>query len=338
MENEIKQQTGKLLNHVAGYVGLRTIELGLRHGLLAEAHKHPDGITVDALAEKTGLDPFYVTVWVRSAYGAEVLELNGDSSYKLAPHMEKLLLNEDFPGHVGGVFKVMLQPEFFDKFSKNLATGERLWWNECSPDFIQAVSATGMPFYNRMIPGGMEKVPGLKEKLEKGASVLELCVGTGRGLAKLVRQYPNCTFTGQDGDAHSLGLTAQRLKDLGVDSKVSLIKSTLEDLNFENEFDMVFINISMHECRDLNVSTQNIFHALKPGGDFVISDFPFPEEVSDCRTTPARIMCGIQFFEALIGDQLLPTKAFVELLNKNNFKDVSSVDVTPIHAITWGKK
>ncbi len=30
-------------------------------------------------------------------------------------------------------------------------------------------------------------------------------------------------------------------------------------------------------------------------------------------------MSGIQFFEALIGDQLLPTQAFVELLRRHGF-------------------
>jgi len=338
MEHELKQQAGKLLNHVAGYVGFRTIELGMAHGLLAETHKHHEGITSDDLAKNTGLDPFYVSVWAQSAYGAEVLELDENSRYKLAPHIEKLLLDEDFPGHIGGVFKVMLQPEFFDTFSQNFSTGKRLWWNECSPDFIQAVSATGRPFYNRLIPAGIDKVPELNERLEKGANILELCVGAGRGLVKLVQQYPNCTFTGQDGDAHSLELAEKHLKDSGLNSRVLLVNSTLENLKFENEFDMVLINISMHECRDIDKSAKNILRALKPGGTFVISDFPFPEEVSDCRTVPARIMCGIQFFEALIGDQLLPTKTFIELLNKYEFKDVSSADVTPIHAITWGRK
>jgi hypothetical protein len=49
-------------------------------------------------------------------------------------------------------------------------------------------------------------------------------------------------------------------------------------------------------------------------------------------------MSGIQFFEALIDDQLLPTKAFVDLLNRHDFKDVNAFDVTPVHAITHGRK
>jgi hypothetical protein len=94
----------------------------------------------------------------------------------------------------------------------------------------------------------------------------------------------------------------------------------------------------MHECRDIEKSTANIHHALKPGGFFVISDFPFPETTEELRTVPARIMAGIQHFEATIDDQMLPIKAYVELLNRHGFRNVGTVELTPVHALTYGQK
>jgi len=105
--------------------------------------------------------------------------------------------------------------------------------------------------------------------------------------------------------------------------RATLIQSPLEDLNINEEYDLVINNISMHECRDIEKVTANIYRALKTGGYFVISDFSFPESTEDCRTVPARIMCGIQFFEAHIDDQLLPVKAYLELLNRHGFKSIS---------------
>ena len=119
---------------------------------------------------------------------------------------------------------------------------------------------------------------------------------------------------------------------------MSLVQSTLEDLDVAEEFDMVTINVSIHECRDIEKVTQNVRRALKPNGYFVISDFPFPETTEECRTVPARLMCGIQFFEAIIDDQLLPTQAFVDLLNEHGFQGVDSFDLTPVHAVTYGRK
>lgn len=42
---ELKEQGGRLLGQIAGYVGHRTIELGLQRGLITELAQHPGGIT-----------------------------------------------------------------------------------------------------------------------------------------------------------------------------------------------------------------------------------------------------------------------------------------------------
>ena len=39
-QQDIQQQAGKVLSQVAGYVGVRTIEIGLRFGLFEEIGKH----------------------------------------------------------------------------------------------------------------------------------------------------------------------------------------------------------------------------------------------------------------------------------------------------------
>ena len=94
----------------------------------------------------------------------------------------------------------------------------------------------------------------------------------------------------------------------------------------------------MHECRDIDRVTQNVLAALKPGGVFVISDFPFPDSADGLRTLPARVMSGIQYFEALIGDQLLSTGYFVDLLRRHGFRDVEGIDITPVHNLICGTK
>ena len=66
----------------------------------------------------------------------------------------------------------------------------------------------------------------------------------------------------------------------------------------QEQYDLVLINISRHECQDIRKVTRNVYQALKPGGSFVISNFPFPASTGETRTVPARLTCGIQFFEA----------------------------------------
>ena len=227
----LPDQAGKLLSQVAGYVGVRTIEMGLRLGLVEAIAKHAGGLTPEALAAATHLDPFYVQVWCRGAYAADALDMGDDGAYRLAPHMATLLLDDSSPAYIGAMFAVMVQPEIFDRFAEQLPTGDRLWWDQCSPDWIRAVSGTGRAFYNRLIAAGLGRVPGLPERLAAGARVLELACGAGIGLVKLARAYPSCTFVGLDGDAYSLELAQQNLRQAGLDGSVELVHSTLEDLD-----------------------------------------------------------------------------------------------------------
>jgi ubiquinone/menaquinone biosynthesis C-methylase UbiE len=332
----VAEQAPMLLAQIAGYVGHRTIAIGLRSGLIRALAAAP-GVTGEDLAQSLGLDHFYVSVWCRSALAAGVVERVGDG-YRLGDHMETLLLDTGSPAYVGGVFLVCEAPEMFGRFEANLASGNRMWWDETSPEWIAGVAGTGTPFYTRLVPGGLAQVPGLSERLAAGCRVVDTACGAGAGVVRLARTYPECEIVGVDGDQHSIDAARARVEAAGLTDRVRLVCSGLEDMALDDPATVVINNISMHECRDIDRVTQNVRAALEPGGWFVISDFPFPDTDDGLRTAPGRIMCGIQFFEAQIDDQLLPRAAYDELLARHGFVEVGSVTVTPMHAITYGRR
>jgi hypothetical protein len=186
------------------------MDMGLQHGLLEEVNRHPQGVATEALARQCGLDPFYVQMWCRAAYASDFLEVGEGQTYRLAPFVDRLLLDKGFPGYMGGMPAIITSPEIFDRFAEKLPSGERTWWDQCSPTFIQAVGGTGWPFYTGIITTGFSKVPGLVELLNAGARVLELACGVGTGLARIAQAYPSATFVGVDGDAYSLQLTRRQ--------------------------------------------------------------------------------------------------------------------------------
>ncbi len=288
-----QEQSKALLTQAAGYVGHRTIAMGLRSGLVAALAARP-GATAADLADALDFDDFYVSVWCRSALAAGVVERAG-RGYRLAPHLDGLLLDTASPAYVGGLFAVMQQREMFDRFEESLASGERLWWDECSPEWISSVAAAGGPFYARLVPGGLAQVPGLAERLDEGCRIADTACGAGGGVVRLAQAYPACEVVGVDGDAHSLATAEQRCADAGVSDRVSLVHSPLEDFRLDDPATVVINNISMHECRDIDRVTENVKAALEPGGWFVISDFPFPDTDEGLQSVPGRIMAGIQF-------------------------------------------
>jgi SAM-dependent methyltransferase len=325
-----------VLSLLAGYVGHRTVSIGLRTGLIRTLDDRP-GSTPDDLAEACGLDPFYVSVWCRAALAAGVTERDG-TGHRLVDHMATLLLDTTSPAFVGGVFDVLEAPEMFGRFEDAFASGERMWWDDASPEWIAAVSGTGTPFYTRLIPGGLDRVPGVAEALADGCRVVDTACGAGMGVVRLATTYSGCTVVGVDGDQHSIDRARARIEEAGLTDRVELICSALEDMEIDTPARVVVNNISMHECRDIDRVTENVVAALEPGGWFVISDFPFPDTDEGLRSVPGRIMTGIQFFEAQIDDQLLPRKAYDGLLARHGFVDIGSVQLTPMHAVTYGRR
>lgn len=330
-----QEQAGRLLTQVAGHMGVRTIETGLASGLVARLADTP-GSSADDLAEALGLDDFYVAVWCRAAFAAGVLERDG-GGFRLATHLPTLLLDTTSPAYVGGLFPLVLQPEMFDRFAATLASGERMWWDETSPEWIAGVGGTGRPFYTRLVPGGLAQVPGLAAELEAGCRVVDTACGSGIGLVRLARTYPACELVGVDGDAHSVEQARVLLAGSGV-TGVELVTSPLEDFALGRPARVVINNISMHECRDIDRVAERVKDALEPGGWFVISDFPFPDTDEGLRSVPGRVMCGIQFFEAQIDDQLLPRAAYDDLLARHGFTEIGHTVITPMHAVTWGRR
>jgi SAM-dependent methyltransferase len=332
----LAEQAPVLLSQVAGYVGFRVVAMGLRTGLIAALAKNPDGATADDLADWLDLDSFYVSVWCQGAVAAGILDRD-QGWYRLAPHVATLLLDDSSPAHVGAVFDVLGQWEVFDRFEATLASGERMWWDQTNHDWIAGVAGTGRPFYTRLVPGGLEQVPGLTDRLADGGVIVDTACGSGVGLVRLATHYPDNEIIGVDGDAHSLELARQLIDAAGVADRVRLLHQPLEDLTLDVPAAVIINNISMHECRDSDRVTQRVRAALEPGGWFVISDFPFPDTVDGLRTAPGRIMSGIQFFEAQIDDQLQPRQAYDELLARHGFRDLGNFTLTPMHAVTHAR-
>ena len=63
----------------------------------------------------------------------------------------------------------------------------------------------------------------------------------------------------------------------------------MEDLDAEDEYEVITINVSMHECRDIEKVTAAVYRALKPGGYLLNSDFPFPDSAEGIRSIPGRL-------------------------------------------------
>ncbi len=335
---EVAEQAAKVLTSVAGLSTAWTIELGLRLGLFASLAEHPAGAAADTVAAALGLDPSYTAVILRAAYAGEVLDLEGDR-YRLAEHMETLLLDSDAPGYVAGAVRtfVALRETFLDL--RDLArSGEREWWQDFDPEWIDAVGENGQTYYRRLLDAVVPRLDSVGAALEAGARYLDLACGTCKGPAKVVAAYPATRVTAVDCDPYTIAVAERTTKELGVRDSFDFVCSFVETLDLPAAHDLAVINVSLHEARDIERAVERVHSALRPGGTFVVSEFPFPERTESCRGVPGRLMCGVQLFEAHIGCQLLPASRFVALLEGCGFAEVGTIELTPTQVVVHGTK
>jgi ubiquinone/menaquinone biosynthesis C-methylase UbiE len=335
---ELSEPAAKILGPLSGTAIVWSLDLGLRLGIFEQLVEHPSGATAEEVANALDLDLQYTHVILRAAYAAEVLDLD-DGRYRLAEHMSTLLLDSDAPGYLGGAVRtfVALRETYLDlrSFAR---TGAREWWSDFDPEWIDAVAENGQTYYRRLLNLVVPRLPAVAGSLERGARYLDLACGVCRGPAKVAATFPRTTVTAVDGDAYTLEVAEREMREQGLGDRFRFVHSMLEDLDIDGGHDLAVINISLHEARDIERAVERAYAALDPGGNFLVSEFPFPDHEEDCRTVPGRLMCGVQFFEAHIGCQLLPTARFVDLLEQAGFREVGVIDVTPVHVVVHGTK
>lgn len=334
----LPDQAAKLLGPISGTATVWGLELAIRLGLIDLLATRPDGLSAEDAAGALDLDPLYTHVILRSAYAAEVLERDGDR-YRLADHMATLLLDQDHPAFLGGALKVFVaMRETFLDLRRFAGTGQREWWSDFDPEWIDAVGTHCQAYYRRLVDTVLPQLPEVQARFVAGARLLDVACGTCRGPAKIVHAHPATRVTAVDADAYTLGVAEREMKERGIGDRFTFVESFLESLDIDGGHDVAHVNVSLHEARDIPEAVARVHRALEPGGTFLVSEFPFPEHEEDCRTVPGRIMCGVQFFESHIGCQLLPAGRFVEHLERAGFRDVGVIDVNPMHVVIHGTK
>lgn len=335
---EIKEQAAKVLGPLSGTATVWALDLGLRLGIFDHLATRTQGETAAEVARALNLDAQYTHMILRASFAAEVLELE-EARYRLGDHMATLLLDSDAPAYLGGAVKtlVALRETYLD-MRNFVATGQREWWSDFDPEWIEAVGENGQTYYRRLLNVVFPKLPAVADSLATGARYLDLACGVCKGPAKIVSAFPGTRVTAVDGDSYTLEVAERDVKELGVGDNFRFVHSMLEDLEFDGGHDLAVINISLHEARNIERAVERAYAALDAGGTFIVSEFPFPEREEDCRTVPGKLMCGVQFFEAHIGCQLLPSSRFVDLLQGAGFQQVGVIDVTPMHVVIHGTK
>jgi predicted O-methyltransferase YrrM len=325
-EGNTKQaQWQKLFGYLLGNQAAWVADVGLKTGLFAAvAAAGPGGIGEAALAERLGYRARYVQVWCRAAYAFELLDWDEATGYRLAPHMDALLLDPADPQFMGGrvQFYTALYEDYL-AFPESLRTG-RVWpRSEHDPWLLEALKNLTKPDAVVLTEHVLPQAPAIMARLEAGGAILEIGSGAGYALAHLARRFPRSRVVGLEFDAPSIDLARRTVEEAGVAERVEIRHGDANALDDENAYDLVAMNIVLHETggpEEYRNVLRRARRALTPGGTILVSELPYPDSPAEYRANPVyKALAGVQIHEAQVGCGAITQGQLRELLTEAGF-------------------
>jgi len=323
-------QRDRLFEMMMGYQAVWILDVGLRSALLRELAEHPEGISEERIVTALGYDPAYVRTWLRAAYAYEIVEFE-NGSYKLAPHLAELLLDASEPLYLGGRIGFFASLyEDFRAFPARLADGKPFWRKDHDPALLRGIMETSKPDFRIMTDRVFPQADGLIERLTAGGTILDLGCGAGFGVAHFAATYPAATVVGVDPEPAQLELARGNVAAAGVEGRVTLQEGDARLLGNEVPFDLIVMNISLHETGghdDWKNVLVRVRRALRPRGWLLVSELPYPGTVEEYRGSPAyKLLAGVQFHEILTRCGMITIPQLAELLRSADFGMIRRVD------------
>jgi 2-polyprenyl-3-methyl-5-hydroxy-6-metoxy-1,4-benzoquinol methylase len=249
--------------------------VGHRTGLF-DALRETGAATSQELADAAGLDERYVREWLATMTTGGIVEYEPDSARFTLPAEHAAWLTR------------AASPD-------NLAV-EAQWITTLSTvedDIVECFRAGGGVPYERyarfhevmaeesaqtvlsvLFTHILPLVPGMTERLDEGASLLDLGCGRGRGLVLLAERFPNSRFQGYDLSADAIGYATSQAAEKGLQN-VSFEQRDLStfDADAEQEaFAYVTTFDAVHDqARPLAV-LKGIRRTLEPDGVYLMQD------------------------------------------------------------------
>ena len=325
-----KTQMLKIRNFEKGFMATHLINLGAKLGIFEALNENKEGLTVPILAAKLGLHAPYLKIWCQSAYHFEILDGDEEGRYKLQPFLDEILGDKSHYRNylanitmdvdlIGAGFKEALEP---------FRTGTPLEAYQ-TPEFSEIVyeptKNIALAFLFMILP----KNERLKKKLEAGIRYLDIGCGNGSLIIQLAQAFTKSKFVGIGPDKYGIKVAASKIDELELEKCVSLKVMGGEKLPDEAQFDMVSMVLTLHEIpphvRDQVV--KKTYQALKPDGDLLVLDFPYPDKLEDFRNPLYDYGVLDQFYEICAGTVHLTNAQQDELLSEAGFKNIERMPI-----------
>ncbi len=266
----IEELAGKIMGDVAGAMAMFMAYLGDQAGVF-DAMDGEGPMTLDRLADKTGLNPKYLHQWLGSVSAAGYVDFDPDAeTFELTAEQALLLAREGQPMCMQGFFEVVVsQFATQDKAIATFTSGEGRPWSDHLPCCFCGTDRFFRPGYAaHLVDEWIPALDGVDDKLKAGAKVADIGCGHGSSTILMAQRYPNSQFVGIDFHPPSIEKARQHAAEAGV-TNIRFELAKAQDYSGD-DFDFACIFDALHDMGDPVGAARHIRETLKEDGTFML--------------------------------------------------------------------
>jgi len=273
-ENKLHQFMGKMVGDMGAAYSAVLVLVGDRLGLY-KAMAGAGPINSAELARRSGADERYLREWLAAQAAAGYIEYDAAADrYSMTPEQELVFATEGGPAFVPGAFEI-LASMFRDepRISEAIKSGSGFGWHEHDQCLFRGTERFFRPGYAAHLIG--EWIPalsGVREKLERGASVADVGCGHGSSTILMAKAFPKSSFIGFDYHQPSLDRAAEAAREAGV-ANVRFQRAAAKEYPGEN-YDLVAFFDCLHDMGDPVGAAAHVRKTLAADGVWMVVE-PF---------------------------------------------------------------
>jgi len=340
LEQFVHQAVGDL---AAGISGLM-VHLGDRLGLY-RAMNGAGRVTPSALAARTGTQERYVQEWLANqAAGGFVAYDPTDGTFELTPEHALVLADETSPVFLGGAFETIASCfTDHDAFVRAFTTGEGIDWGDHDDRLYTGALRLFRPGYQaNLVDSWLPALDGVVEKLESGASVVDIGCGLGASTIILARAFEHSSFVGYDVHGPSIDAARAAALEAGVERRARFEVASAQDFPGSG-YDLACMFDCLHDMGDPVGAARRARESLADDGTLLLVEPAAGARLEDNLNPVSRLYYGLstvictpssraQEVGLGLGAQAGPER-LEEVLHEAGFSHVRVATQTPFNLI-----
>lgn len=250
-------------------------------------------VTVEDLAQRTGLQERYLREWLGSMVAAQYINYDPKTArYALPPEHIAPLADEDSPVFLASMF-AGLMPHLIvaPKVAEAFRTGGGVAQSEYPQELFAAMERMTAPMYKHYLTQQwLPVLPDVVSKLNSGGAALDVGCGSGLAAIKIAEAFPEARVFGFDRHTGSIERARANARAAGLGE--NRVRFDVADCNQlpHSTFDFITTFEVVHDAVDPQALVASIRNALRPGGTYMMAEVNASSRVEDNISPMGRML------------------------------------------------